>query len=71
MDNAPDTLPHDKPTHDGLPLWLTVPEAATQLRVTPKALYSAIRRGEVPVRRVAKWIRVPREYVLGQDVLAK
>ncbi len=39
---------------------LTVPEAATFLRVGRTAAYEAIRSGEIPSVRIGRSIRVPR-----------
>lgn len=40
-------------------LTLTVPEAASILRISRGAAYEAVRRGELPVVRFGRTIRVP------------
>jgi excisionase family DNA binding protein len=48
-------------THESLPAWLTVPEAAAILRVHPQTVYEKIRRREIPVKRIGRAIRISRE----------
>ena len=48
-----------------LPEILTVDEVAKLLRVNPKTVYAAIRRGDIPgARRIGATIRVSRDVVL-------
>jgi excisionase family DNA binding protein len=44
---------------------LTVPEAAKLLRVGRNSLYEAIRRGEVPHRRIGRKILLSRSALMG------
>ena len=41
--------------------WLTAQEAARYLALTRKALYEAVRRGEVPAHRLGRRLRFNRE----------
>lgn len=41
----------------------TVPETAKRLRVGTTAIYGAIQRGEIPVIRIGKLIRVPTAWI--------
>lgn len=49
---------------EGVPLVLTVDEAAVLLRIDRKSLYTAIRQGEIPVRRIGRSIRISREALM-------
>lgn len=69
--------PADRPqtgataTLDAAPAVLTVEEAAKELRIGRSAAYAAVRRGELPVIRVGRILRVPRrrlEALLDGDV---
>lgn len=44
----------------GAPLVLTVEEAAGVLRISRTAAYEAVRRGELPVVRIGRSLRIPR-----------
>ena len=43
---------------------LTVPEAATLLRLNPKTVYDAVNRGELPHQRIGRKIRLCRSALL-------
>ncbi len=50
---------------DGLPIYLTVDEAADLLRTTRKAIYVRIERGQLPgVKRIARRILIRTEDLL-------
>ncbi|WP_370456611.1 helix-turn-helix domain-containing protein [Corallococcus sp. Z5C101001] len=52
-----------------MPVFLTVDEAATLLRVNRKTLYEAIRLGQVPgVVRLGKALRIRRDVLVGSSV---
>ena len=54
---------------EAMPVFLTVDEAATLLRVNRKTLYEAIRLGQVPgVVRLGKALRVRRDVLVGSSV---
>ena len=40
------------------PVWLTVGEAAVILRVSKKSVYASIREGQIPARKIGKWLRI-------------
>jgi excisionase family DNA binding protein len=59
------------PSPQDMPVVLTVEEAAKELRIGRSAAYAAVRRGELPVIRVGRILRVPRhrlEALLDGDV---
>jgi excisionase family DNA binding protein len=39
-------------------LWLSVREVAAKLRVSPKSIYRAVHRGELPTVRVGRQFRI-------------
>ncbi|MBX7096443.1 MAG: helix-turn-helix domain-containing protein [Myxococcaceae bacterium] len=43
---------------------LTVPEAATLLRLNPKTVYEAVSRGELPHQRIGRRIRLSRSALI-------
>lgn len=47
-----------------LPVVLTVEEAAAALRIGRTAAYDAARRGELPVVRIGRSLRVPRHRLM-------
>lgn len=49
---------------DGLPVVLTVPEAAKVLRIGRNQLYDAIARGDVEALRIGRSLRVPRAVLI-------
>lgn len=49
-----------------IPAWLTVEEAARELRIGRSAAYEACRTGAIPTIRLGKLIRVPRAAILGE-----
>ena len=54
---APDTRTHEEPGK----VWLTVPEAASELRIPRSRCYELIQRGELPAVRIGeRSIRVNR-----------
>jgi excisionase family DNA binding protein len=55
-----DTQPAAPSRLESLPPFLTVPEAATVLRLGRSATYDAITRGQIPAVRFGKKLRVPR-----------
>ena len=59
---------------EDLPLLLTVPEAAKVLRVGVSRAYEMAQRGEIPVVRIGRRVRIPREELrplLGCETPAK
>jgi len=53
------------PSGDSLPLLLTPREAAAVLRITRKAIYAMIERGQLPgVRRIGRRIRIDSRVLL-------
>jgi excisionase family DNA binding protein len=49
-----------QPPDDDRTPYLTVPQAAEYTGIDKTALYRAIRKGEIPVLRVGRAIRIPR-----------
>lgn len=45
------------PATVGVGRWLDVDEAAARLRMSRRALYMAIRRGQIPVHRLGRRLR--------------
>jgi excisionase family DNA binding protein len=43
--------------------WLTVEQAAAYLSLSRKALYQAVRRGQLPVHRLGKRLRFRRDEI--------
>lgn len=50
---------------DDLPRFLTVEEAAALLRLKRSTAYELVRQGQIPAFRVGRFIRVPRDALLG------
>ncbi len=46
-----------------LPEWLTVAEYARLMRISLSAAYRAAHRGDVPIRKVGRIVRIPRSAV--------
>jgi excisionase family DNA binding protein len=56
---------------DGLPLFLEVEEAAKFIGISRSSAYDAVKRGELPVVRFGRRLRVPRGALLALAQVAE